>query len=263
MTIFRKVFGETKPIIGMVHLRPLPGAPGYEGNLESVFKCALQDLQALERGGATAFIVENFGDIPYASSNSLITITSFTAIAARLRQYTKLPMGINVQFNEVDSAWSAAYAAEADFIRVEVFAETRVGPNGMFTAAGPHLMRLKQSYPKEIALLCDLNVKHTFALADQPLDFTIESIIEGGGDAIIENGLVTGKSPSIDEVRETKHIAGDFPVIVGSGVKAETAKEYFEACDGAIIGSSFKVDGNVMNGIDEARVRRFVNALKS
>ena len=262
MTLFKKVFGDTKPVIGMVHLKPLPGAPGYGGNLEDVYQAALKDLKALEAGGANAFIVENFGDIPYDSANELISVTSFTEIATRLRQETSLPMGINVQFNDVDSEWAVAYACNADFIRVEVFAETRVGPNGTFKAAGPHLMRLKQRYPKDIALLCDLNVKHTFALAEQPLDFTIESIIEGGGDAVIETGLVTGKSPSIEEVKQTKRIAGDFPVIVGAGVKAETAKDYFDVCDGAIVGSSFKVDGNVMNGIDEARVKKFVEALK-
>ncbi len=261
MTLFYKLFGKRKPVIGMIHLKPLPGAPGYDGDLEHVYTCALKDLKALEAGGATAFMIENFGDIPYDCKNDLITLTAFTNITSRLRQKSRMPMGINVQFNDFRAEWAIAYSTDADFIRIEVFAENRIGPNGVFAACGPELMRLKQRYPKDIALLCDLQVKHTVALREQSLDFTIESIIEGGGDAIIETGMVTGKKPTIEDVKRTKQIAGAFPVIVGSGVHAAVAKEYFDICDGAIIGSDFKYGGNVRNHIDEDRVKNFINTI--
>lgn len=261
MSLYEKLFGWKKLIIGMVHLKPLPGAPGYSGSLETVYAAAEADLKALETGGVSAFIVENFGDIPYSDRNELITVTSFTAIAARLRRLTKLPMGVNIQFNDTESEWAAAYAADADFIRVENFAETRVGPNGVFPPSGPSLMRLKQRYPRDVALLCDVGVKHTFAAVEQPLDFTIEAVIEGGGDAVITTGMVTGVSPSLEEVRTAKKYAGTFPVIVGSGVKAATAKDYLSIADGAIVGSSFKKHGNVMNVIDSRRVAEFMKAI--
>ena len=260
MTLFHNIFGDEKPIIGMVHLQPLPGAPSYADNPEPIYACALNDLKALEAGGATAFMVENFGDIPYGGKNDPMTLAAFAGIAARLRRETGMPMGINVQFNDFLAEWAIAYGAGADFIRVEVFAETRTGANGVFTACGPELMRLKRRFPKEIALLCDLHVKHTFALGEQPTDFTVASIIEGGGDAIIETGLVTGRSPAPAEVRKVKQMAGDFPVLVGSGVNAETAKEYLAISDGVIVGSAFKYDGKVENGVDEARVRQFIEA---
>lgn len=255
MNLFRKVFKDSKPIIGMVHLQPLPGAPGYKGDLEAVYEAALYDLKALINGGANAVIVENFGDIPYATDNELITNTAFAAIAARLRIECDLPMGINVQFNNFEAEWAIAYSCGYDFIREEVFAENRMGPNGVCISSGPALMRLKAKYPKDIAILADVNVKHTFAIVEQPLDFTIESIIESGADCLICTGITTGKSPSVDDVKEMKRIAGDVPVIVGSGVNAKTVKDYLSVSDGAIIGSSFKKDGNVMNPIDEERVK--------
>ncbi len=261
MSLFEKIFKDTKPIIGMVHLRPLPGAPGYCGDLEKVYEEALADLKALERGGANAVIVENFGDIPYATDQELITTTAMAAIAARLRQECDLPMGINVQFNNYEAEWAIAYSCNYDFIRSEVFAENRMGPNGVCIASGPAIMRLKARYPKDIAFLADVNVKHTFAIAEQPLDFTVESIIEGGADALICTGIMTGKSPSVDDVKEMKAIAGNVPVIVGSGVNEKTVNDYLTVADGAIIGSSFKVDGNVMNAIDENRVRSLMSKL--
>ena len=44
MTTVQKIFGDKKPIIGMVHLKPLPGSPGYGGDLEAVYRAALADL---------------------------------------------------------------------------------------------------------------------------------------------------------------------------------------------------------------------------
>ena len=75
------------------------------------------------------------------------------------------------------------------------------------------------------------------------------------------NAMVTGVSPSLEEVRTAKKYAGTFPVIVGSGVKAATAKDYLSIADGAIVGSSFKKHGNVMNVIDSRRVAEFMKAI--
>ncbi|MBR4470436.1 MAG: BtpA/SgcQ family protein [Erysipelotrichaceae bacterium] len=262
MSLFNKVFKGQKPIIGMVHLKPLPGAPGYCGDLDKVYEAALADLKALINGGANAVIVENFGDIPYATEQELITTTAMASIAARLRKECDLPMGINVQFNNFEAEWAIAYSCGYDFIRSEVFAENRMGPNGVCIASGPAIMRLKARYPKDIAFLADVNVKHTFAITEQPLDFTIESILEGGADALICTGIMTGKSPSVEDVKEMKRIAGEeVPVIVGSGVNEKTVNDYLAVSDGAIIGSSFKVDGNVMNAIDENRVRSLMSKL--
>ncbi len=261
MNLFKQVFEDKKPIIGMVHLKPLPGSPGYAGNIEEIYQTAHDDLAALVDGGVNAVIVENFGDIPYATENELITYTTFTNIATRLRKECNLPMGINVQFNDFNAEWALAYSCGYDFIREEVFGENRMGPNGICISSGPQIMRLKARYPKDIAILADLHVKHTFPIVDQPLDFTIESIIEGGADAIICTGITTGKSPTNDDVSTVKEIAKDTPVVIGSGVNKDTVKEFLSIADGAIIGSSFKKDGNVMNPIDVKRVKELMNIL--
>ncbi|MBC7080623.1 MAG: photosystem I assembly BtpA, partial [Methanothrix sp.] len=48
----RDLFGVDLPVIGMVHLWPLPGAPGYTGyGMDAVIEAALADARALARGG--------------------------------------------------------------------------------------------------------------------------------------------------------------------------------------------------------------------
>ncbi len=62
---FESTFGTSKPIIGMVHLSPLPGSPGYEDGIEAVCERAVADATALEAGGVDGLMLENFGDTPY------------------------------------------------------------------------------------------------------------------------------------------------------------------------------------------------------
>lgn len=261
MNKFQRLFQGAKPIIGMVHLKPLPGSPGYGGDMEEICRAALADLAALEKGGAHGAIVENFGDVPYGAKTEPVTQAAMVHIATRLRAVSTLPLGINVQFNDYEAEWAIAYACGLDFIRVEVFAEHRMGPNGYLAPCGPELMRLKARYPRDILLLADVHVKHTFPVVEQPLDFTVESILEGGADALICTGLVTGKSPSVADVEEMKGLSGGAPVIVGSGVSEKTVRDYLAVSDGAIIGSSLKVDGVVTNPVDAARVARLTERL--
>ena len=262
MNCFEKVFGNTKPIIGMVHLQPLPGSPKYGGSMDEVYEAAVADLNALLEGGTNAVIVENFGDIPYGTENELITYTSFVNIFTRLKEICDMPMGVNIQFNDFRAEWAIAYACDADFIRVECLAENRMGPNGVINACGPEMMRLKARYPKDICLICDINVKHTFEMVSMPLDFTIESIVEGGGDCLICTGVTTGKSPSVEDVKNMKALSEGLPVIVGSGVNAKTVNDYLAVSDGAIIGSSFKKDGKVLNPVDAKRVKDLMDCIK-
>lgn len=258
MTKLDRLFNNKKPVIGMVHLLALPGSYKYDGNLENVYLKAKYDLDELVKGGIDGVIVENFNDVPYTTKNKLVTIIAFTHILTRLKLEYDIPMGINVQFNDYEAEWLIGYCSNIDFIRVEVFAENRVGPNGVMLACGPELMRLKNTYPKDIAILCDIGVKHTFALVDQPIDFTINSLIDSGVDGLICTGLETGKSPSLEEVKNIKSVSKGFPLFVGSGVNKDTVMDYLSICDGVIVGSSLKVNGNVYNPVDYSKVENFI-----
>ena len=251
-----------KPIIGMVHLMPLPGSPGYSGSMAAIEEAAMQDLRALEAGGADSFIIENFGDVPYATSNAPVTMAAMTSVAALVAKEAKLPFGINVQFNCVDQEWALAYATGASFIRVEAFVENRVGVHGVTYAAAPELRRLQAAYPAKTMIFADVNTKHTFPLVDQPLDFSVHEAIESGADALIVTGLLTGQSPTVEDVREFKKLARSMPVLLGSGVNTANAREFFEVADGAIIGSSIKINGNVNDRVDVERLKKLVEAVR-
>lgn len=250
-----------KLIIGMVHLLPLPGSPKYGGSMEAVFEAALADLNALQDNGVGAAIVENFGDVPYDNSCDFITLAAMTSIAARLKPYSNIPLGLNVQFNQFVEEWDMAYATGYDFIRVEAFVETRVGTHGITYPAAPKLLREKGHYPADVKIFADINTKHTTPLVEVPIEDNIHAAREEGADALIVTGLVTGQNPTLDQVKQFKQNAGNTPVILGSGINKDNVADFLQIADGAIVGSSFKIDGDVFKGIDPARVKAFMEKL--
>src|SRR3990170_6389960 len=96
-TTFRDLFGERKPLIGMVHLLPLPGSPRYAGSVGAIVARALEEARALEAGGLDALIVENFGDAPFTpGAVDPAVIAAMTAVVAEVRRALRLVVGVNV-----------------------------------------------------------------------------------------------------------------------------------------------------------------------
>src|SRR2546421_8596166 len=84
-----------KPVIGMIHLTALPGAPGYSGTLLSIREAVLRDAEALTEGGVHGLMLENFGDVPfYPDRVPAHVVAHMTAIALEVRKRIDLPLGI-------------------------------------------------------------------------------------------------------------------------------------------------------------------------
>ncbi|MEG1525193.1 MAG: BtpA/SgcQ family protein [Clostridia bacterium] len=258
---FKKVLGNSKVVIGMVHLKPLPGSPAYGGSFAEIYESAREDLARLEAGGMTAAIVENFGDIPYQTNTDDMTVSAMAILIDRLQKESKIPLGINVQYNCTDAEWDLAYLTGCPFIRVEAFVENRLGTHGITWASAPALMRRKGRFPADTLIFADINVKHTFPLVEQPMSFTIHEAIDAGADALIVTGMKTGSAPSMEDLKEMRALAGDLPVLIGSGINASNLRESMAYADGAIIGSSIKENGKVLSPVDTDRVRELIAAL--
>lgn len=257
-TNFKAIF-DKKPVIGMIHLLPLPGSPNFGGSLRQIEDAAFEDLEALTDGGADAFLVENFSDIPYSLQLPLEAFAVMASVTSKLAAASRLPFGVNVQANQPLAEWALAYATGASFLRVEAFVENRAGSFGITQAAAPALMRQRAQYPCPSMVFADIHAKHTYeVVSGQTTTLCVREAIECGAAALIITGLLTGSNPSLAEVREMKRLAGNTPVLLGSGVSEENAAEFFAAADGAIIGSAFKYDGDVNRRVDPARVRRIV-----
>lgn len=259
-SVLQRIFGVAAPVIGMVHLQALPGSPGWQGNLDQVIAAAVADARALEQGGAHGLIVENMADLPYrVDGNGPETVAAMAVVAAEVRRAVGLPMGINVQFNDYRSELGVALSAGAAFIRVEAFVDTVWSGQGLVTPCSSELRRWQTWLGAGgIAILADLQVKHTVPLPNADLEFSAREAREAGASAVIITGSATGSAPKAADVERVRQLAG-LPVLVGSGVSLKTAPDLLPVADGVIVGTAFKEGGRVEAPVAAESVRAFMN----
>ncbi len=76
------------------------------------------------------------------------------------------------------------------------------------------------------------------------------------------SGTGTGEATSLDDVRTVVEAAPSTPVLVGSGVTAETVRRALEVASGVIVGSALKEQGRPDRPVDPERARRFVETAR-
>lgn len=237
------------PLIGMVHLEALPGAPLFGGDLQAVIAAALADAQALAEGGARAVMVENFHDVPFWPDRvPPETVAAMAVVLAELRRGVgDLPLGVNVLRNDAAAALALAAATGARFVRVNVHT------GGMLTDQGPlaglaHLTvrRRRELGLEHVGILADVRVKHAAPLARRDL---VEEAADlrgrGLADALIVSGPRTGAAADPDELAVLRAALPDCPLLIGSGITCDNLASYRGLADGFIVGSFLKTGARI------------------
>lgn len=253
-----RLFAGGKPVIGMLHLPALPGAPHYAGDWPQLIERALADAQVLVDAGVHGLIVENFGDRPfYPRRVPRGTVACLTHVAGRVRErFPSTPLGINVLRNDGESGLAIAHAVGADFIRVNVLCGARVTDQGVLQGIAHRLLRLRARLgAASIRIFADVNVKHSTPLGPGlPIEQEVADVLQrGGADALVVSGAGTGEAADFSLLKRVRAAAKGRPVLVGSGVTAGNVREYLPHCDGIIVGTSLKIDGRSENPVDPSR----------
>lgn len=256
----------TCPVIGMVHLPALPGSPGWGGSLATVEESVRADVAALVDAGVPALMIENFGDVPFFPGRvPAITVAAITRLALVVRAGFGGPIGINVLRNDGLSALAVAVSVGASFIRVNVLSGARVTDQGLIQGIAHELMRERAALgARDIAVLADVDVKHSVPLGPVPLEVEVHDVVDrAGADALIVSGTGTGQPTDTDHLRRARAAARGRPVLVGSGATLDTLPTLAPFADGFIIGTAFKVGGVSRAPVDAHRTREILNLVRS
>jgi hypothetical protein len=258
------IFQTQSPIIGVVHLLPLPTSPRWGGNLKAVIDRAEQEATALAAGGVDGIIVENFFDAPFAKDEvDPATVSAMTLIVDRLKNLVTLPIGINVLRNDAKSAMAIASCVNAEFIRVNVLMGVMATDLGLIEGKAYELLRYRRELDVDVAILADVLVKHARPLSTPNLTTAVQDTIERGlADGVILSGWATGSPPNLEDLELARAAAGNTPVFIGSGASWENISQLMQAADGVIVASSLKRHGKIQETIDPIRVSQFVEAAK-
>src|ERR1043165_4555209 len=146
-----------KLFIGVVHLRPLPGSPRWNGKMADVLSRAVSDARAYEKGGADAVIVENFGDIPFTRGSVPHETIAALAVAGRaVHEAVALPLGFNVLRNDPHAGLALCAACEGSFIRVNVHSGAMLTDQGIIEGKAFDTLRLRERLCPDVAVMADV-----------------------------------------------------------------------------------------------------------
>jgi len=264
---FEQVFGTNKPVVGMVHLQPLPGSPRSDGDLDAVLERARADARALDTGGVDGVIVENFGDAPfYPDAVPAHTVAAMTRATDAVRRAVDVPVGVNVLRNDAEAALSVAAAAGAAFVRVNVHTGVRLTDQGVLEGQAHETLRLRERLGADVDVFADLAVKHSTPLtgADDDVGTLTETVERGLADAVVVSGTETGApvdAGRLETVLDERAAAGlATPVLVGSGVGPESVEDLLVDADGVVVGTALKAGGETTAPVDSQRVTDLVAA---
>lgn len=260
-----KAFSVSRPIMGVVHLRPLPGAPSYTGeDVREIYAAGVRDALTLANGGIDAIIVENASDQPFLRPDDIgpETVAALTAACLEIRNAVDVPLGVTCVANGAIQALAVAKAAGATWVRVNQWANAYVANEGILNGEAAKALRYRNAIgARDVNILADVHVKfgaHAIT-ADRSISEQATDAEWHHADVLIATGTRTGSPTQPEEVEEVR--AGtNLPVIVGSGLDPEQLPRLFDVADGAIVGQWLKEDGRWWNPVDPRRVERLMAA---
>lgn len=261
------IFQVKIPLIGDIHLPPLPGTPRYRGeSMAAIIDRALRDAEAFEKGGMNGIILENHGDIPFLKPSEIgpEIIAAMSAIAARIVDAAGVPVGINLLANAAVGGIAIAKASGARFVRVNQWVNAYIANEGLVEGESARALRYrKQIGAEDVAIFADVHVKHGShaIVADRPVSEQASDVEFYDADVAIASGNRTGDEVPESEISSIRK-GTRLPVIAGSGITAANAARILQQLDGAIVGSSLKEGGVWWNPVDLDRVKALVAAVE-
>lgn len=261
----RRIFGTSKPVIGMVHLGALPGAPLYDekSGPEGLLAAAEKDLLALQAAGFDGVMFGNENDRPYELTVDPASTASLAWVIGALRSRIEVPFGVNVLWDPM-ATMALAAATGASFVR-EIFTGAFASDMGAWTPDAGKAIRYRNRLGRpDLAVYYNINAEFAWSLDRRPMAERARSIAFSSiPDAVLVSGGLTGEAAEMTELEAVKAVLPDIPVMANTGVRHETVADVLAIADGCIVGSSLKVDGDTWNPVDAERAAAFMSRARA
>lgn len=253
------VFGVDKPLIAMCHLDGLPGRPRYDaaGGMRKVVESAARDLQALQDGGVDGILFCNENDIPYSTAVGVEAATAMAAVIGELYGDIRVPFGVNLLWDPKASL-AVAVATGATFVR-EVFTGVYDSDMGLLAPDFGDISGYQHAIGAAgVKVFANITPEFSRSMGGRTVAERASSAEYLGVDALLISGPAAGVDASLSDLREAKSAVARTPVLANTGVKPETVDDVLTVADGAIVGTSMKIDGDTWKPVDSERVARMV-----
>lgn len=260
-----EIFGVEKPIMAMCHLGAMPGDPHYDkkSGMEDVIEWARKDLNALQNGGVDAVMFSNEFSMPYLMKVNTVTVASMARVIGELLEDIRVPFGVNVLWDP-EASLDLAIATGAKFVR-EIFSGVYASDFGLWNPNAGEIVRHQHAIGAEnVKLLFNIVPEAAKYLADRNIvEIAKSTVFNHLPDALCISGLVAGSQTNTSILRQVKEAVPETVVFANTGVRMENVEEQLRIADGAVVGTTFKYDGQFENHVDEERVANFMDKVNS
>ena len=264
MNWLSNMFGVQKPIIAMCHLQALPGDPAYDraGGMAKVIELAARDLEHLQAGGVDGVMFSNEFSLPYLTNVKPETTAAMARVIGELRRAIRVPFGVNVLWDPIASIELAA-ATDAQFMR-EIVTGVYASDFGLWNTNAGETMRRRAALAPELRMLFNIVPEAASYLGSRTsVDIARTTVFNNRPDALCVSGLTAGVETDTQLMSEIKKAVPDTIVLCNTGCRVDNIERQLKVADGAVVGTAFKVDGRFEKLVDPARVREFMDKVKS
>ena len=265
MKWIKETFGTHKPIVAMCHLKAMPGDPYYneKGGMDYVVEMGRKDLKALQDGGVDAVMFSNEFGMPYLTRVPAGTTAAMARVIGELMSEIKVPFGVNVLWDPIASIDLAA-AVGAKFIR-EIMTGVYASDFGLWNTNVGETVRHKHSMSaKNLKLLYNIVPEAARYLGNRDIcEIAKSTVFNNKPDVLCVSGLIAGAEADTQILTQVKQTVPDTAVFCNTGCRLENIDRQLSVADGAVVGTTFKVDGKFENPVDQKRVREFMDKVKN
>ena len=264
MDALERIFGTRKPVVAMLHFPGLPGRPHHDraAGPSLLVDTVGRDLRVLQEAGVDGVMFCNEADYPYQLAVGPEIPAAMAATIGALRSEIRVPYGVNILWDAIASL-ALARATGARFIR-EVLTGVYESDLGMIEPRIGEIAGYRTMIGAgDVALFDNVQPEFASAIGGRTVADRARGAAFLGMDAILISGPAAGVPFEMSDLRLAKDAVPDTPVIANTGVTADRVAEIFAVADGAIVGTSLKVDGITWNPVDRDRAVRLMDAART
>jgi uncharacterized protein len=254
--------GTSKPLVGMIHLPPLPGAWNYTGmRVADMAARAAHEAELLCGAGFDHILIQNTHDRPSTIHVPAESLTAMTAIAVAVARAVPQPIGLNIHKNDGPGAIAVAHACEAAFVRIKVLVGAVLGPEGLIQGNAREVAALRGKLQSKVEVWADIG-----ELTSTPVtNVSIRELADWAARFGCADRLIITRPTvelSVAAVLEARTSAS-IPILIGGRTDPQTIAEALERADGVIVGSWLRIGGKTSKDLDPDRINRFIAAVSA
>ena len=265
MSWLKDVIGTEKAIIAMCHFRPMPGDPSFDkaGGMDKVYESAYSELKGLQDGGVDTVMFSNEFSLPYLTDVRTETVAAMAAVIGQLKPHIKVPFGVNVLWDPFKTI-DLAMAVGAKYVR-EIFTGVYASDFGIWNTNCGAVVRHKMAIGAEnVKMLFNIVPEAAVYMAERDIvSIARSTVFNNGPDALCVSGLTAGAETDAAILKQVKDAVPDTLVLANTGCRIDNIEKQLAIADGAVVGTTFKVDGKFANTVDTARVTAFMDKVKA